>query len=84
MDHSLRQDDIIDDDVLASEPLVRPFETVAIGCGIATLIGMFAVSHVLLKGALIGGSLVGLTVALLYFGFVGSRSGVVAPSDRQR
>ena len=84
MDHSLGHNDLIDDDVPVAEPLVRPFETVAIGCGIATLIGMFAVSHVLIKGALIGGSLMGLMIALLYFGFVGTRSSMLANTDGRR
>lgn len=52
----------------ASDPLVRPFETIAISCGVLTLIGTFFVSSVMLKGLLIGGSFFALIGALLYFG----------------
>ena len=51
----------------ASDPLVRPFETIAISCGVLTLIGTFIVSRVILKGLLIGGPFFALTGSLLYF-----------------
>ena len=60
----------------STEPLIRPFEMVAIGCGVATLIGTFGVSSVLLKAMFIGGSLVTLMGSLLYFGLIGSRNEV--------
>ena len=73
MEHTITRHEAIHDDQ-ADEPIMRPFETVAIACGIATLIGTFAVSHVLLKGALIGGSLLALMGSLLYFGLAGARA----------
>lgn len=45
-------------------PILRRFEVIAIGCGLTTLIGSFLVNSVVLKGAIIGASLVTL-VALL-------------------
>lgn len=72
MEHTLSHEHVTDDET-PQEPLMKPFEVIAIACGIATLIGTFAISHVLLKGAIIGGSLVALTGSLLYFGLVGSR-----------
>lgn len=62
-----------------SEPLLRPFEIAAIACGVATLIGTFVVSQVLLKGLLIGGSLLGLIGSLLYFGVASTGDGM--PGD---
>ena len=50
------------------EAYLRPFEIVAIACGVLTIIGTFAVSHVMVKGLLIGGSLAVLMGSLLYFG----------------
>ena len=50
------------------EPLLRPFEIVAIGCGVMTLVATFFVSVPLYKGMLIGGSLLGLIGALLHYG----------------
>lgn len=74
MEHTISRHEALHDDAPAREPIMRPFETVAIACGVATLIGTFAVSHVLLKGVLIGGSLLALMGSLLYFGLVGARS----------
>ncbi|MBT6273673.1 MAG: hypothetical protein HOI95_06020 [Chromatiales bacterium] len=59
-------------DEAQEEPLMRPFELVAIACGVLTMIGTFAVSHVLLKGLLIGGSLLVVVGCLLYFCLVGA------------
>lgn len=73
MDHTLERHDLAIDDA-PQEPIMRPFEIVAIGCGVATLVGTFAVSSVLLKGALIGGSLLALMASLLYFGLIGGRN----------
>ena len=70
MAHTLQHHEIPEDDA-PSEPLVRPFELVAIGCGVATLVGTFVVSSVVLKGLLIGGSLLALMGSLLYFGLAG-------------
>ena len=49
------------------EPLMRPFEMIAIACGLATLIGTFLVSAQLLKAGFIGGSLLALIFTFLYF-----------------
>ena len=54
-------------DESAKEPLMRPFEMIAIACGVATLIGTFLVSAPLLKAGFIGGSLLALILSLLYF-----------------
>ena len=59
-----------------NEPLLRPFEIIAIACGVTTLVATFFISVPLLKGALIGGSLLGLIGALLYYGVVGTRDKV--------
>ncbi len=59
-----------------SDPLLRPFEVIAIACGVTTLIATFLVSVPLLKGLLISGSLLALIGTLLYYGVVGTRDKV--------
>lgn len=77
MDNTLHQTAMIRDE-RAPEPLLRPFELVAIGCGVATLVGTFLVSGVLFKGLLIGGSLLTLLGSLLYFGLARRDDGLPA------
>lgn len=50
------------------QPLLRPFELVALGCGVVALIGTFLVEPLLLKGLVITGSMLFLVGALVYFG----------------
>ncbi len=58
---------------VAKAPLFRPFELVAIGCGITTLIGTFVVSSVFLTGMIIAMSLLTLVGATLYYGAVSAK-----------
>jgi hypothetical protein len=74
-DHTINDFDYTADQAY-NEPLLRPFEIVAMVCGVTTLGATFLVSTPLLKGMLIGGSLLGLIGALLYYGVVGTREKV--------
>jgi hypothetical protein len=58
---------------VAKVPLFRPFEVLAIGCGITTLIGIFVVSSVFLTGMIIAMSLLTLVGAMLYYGAVSAK-----------
>jgi hypothetical protein len=72
LERTMNNFDALNDDS-AKESLMRPFEAIAIACGVATLVGTFLVSAPLLKGALIGGSLLALIASLLYFCITSTR-----------
>ncbi|MEM7406743.1 MAG: hypothetical protein AAF458_15710 [Pseudomonadota bacterium] len=63
------------------QPLLRPFELVALGCGAVALAGSFLIEPLLLKGLVMSGAMLSLVGALLYFG--AAEGGRYAP-DRLR